>query len=138
LNRHVVSIASQCPVCGAATVETHVARARENGLRVSISRTCGACLFEEEYDGAELSTEARAAFGADEGVWAVYVREVGPQKIDVVRHLRTLGYKTLSEINALFISDIPLFKGVLVEGEQFSLALTKTGMRVELRRIQDA
>jgi hypothetical protein len=88
--RHCVSVAVQCPGCGAATRRSYVARSHRSGIRWSCGSCCHNCGRAEESEGAELPGEARDAFIASEGWWVARIRGLGPRRIEALAALRTL------------------------------------------------
>jgi hypothetical protein len=135
MTRHLVEVDSECPQCGLINQRALVAESRAYGLRFCTSMKCSRCSFGEETDGPELTQEARAAFGAQEGCWAVAVADLGNVRFDALRLLREFLSDTPTQLLRRVKEGSPLMVGTLVEIEQIAIPLGELGVRCSVERV---
>lgn len=135
---HFVRGALPCHRCG-SDAQTHVsARIRNGEIHSSGGEYCAHCGMAQEWDGGELDDELRELFCEQEGRWAVFLDDLGADRVAALRVLRDLLDCQPSDLPPLLRSSAPLLTGALVEVERLHGVLTATGASCRIERVADA
>lgn len=137
MGHHFTSIIVRCPRCGSEGTRSYSAVSAPSGPCVSSSFRCPACGLAKEVDYDGLPEEARAAFYAAEGRWAVSVRERDfdrAKMLDALRVLRSVRDERPGDLLHIIREGRPLVDGTLAEVEGIQSLLEAAGIPVALAR----
>lgn len=135
-SHHHVTSDCACPRCGERAERGYSASTKGSGIRFSATTHCEHCSYTEEFDGPELTADARRRFYAKEGRWEARVRDLGPDRTKALHAIRSLD-ENRAPADALAVGrgDVPAREGALVEVEATASVLRAAGADVELIRI---
>lgn len=134
----MATVTHRCERCGheaAATVHQRIGIA---GVIWTMWFTCPACAYQAESDCSyDTPEEVRKALLAVDGLWGLYLRLTGEERIRAVKALRTSLHMSLEEA-AHAKSAIPgiVLQGTSVEMTFAKLKLAEQGIPSSIERMQ--
>ncbi|MBS2011915.1 MAG: hypothetical protein JST00_03420 [Deltaproteobacteria bacterium] len=130
------SLPALCPECSVEGTRTFTGSYRP-ALWVGCSFRCASCGYAIESDDSELSELARSAFYAAHGKWRLFVRDLGPRRVDAIQTLRRIRGESLPEVMHFVRTQTWAVEGALFEVEHAQALLDAASVSTERVRLED-